>query len=373
MSNPWPESDPAVMAPVEEHEELRQVVRSVLQKYADHEQVRAAADSEVGYSADLWRRLNQELEIGHLAMPEAQGGHGFGVRELAILLEETGAALLPEPVLASAVLGAHALAAADDADGVAELLASVMAGDRVATVYLADPHEPGLTLIRGSAGWVLTGTARAVLQGAVADLVVLPASGPDGVVLVTVEKSAFLVESRAVVDLTRRRADLCFHDAAARVLVGPERYAEVAHRLSLLAQVAVAAEHTGLVAELLDRTRAYVSERQQFGRPIGSFQAIKHRLADVLVDLERARSASRYAAAVLDEDPANAELAVAVASAVCADAAMRTAHEAVQLHGGIGFTWEHRAHYYLRRVLGNEGLFGPSRERRARIADLVGI
>lgn len=373
MSNPWPESDPAVMAPVEEHEELRTVVRSVLQKYADHGQVRAAADSEAGYSAGLWCRLNRELEIGRLAMPEAQGGHGFGVRELAVLLEETGAALLPEPVLASAVLGAHALAAADDADGVAELLASVMAGDRVATVHLADVLESGLALTPGPAGWRLNGTARAVLQGAAADVVLLPAAGPDGVALVAVETSASLVEPRTVVDPTRRRADLHFTDAPARVLVGPEGCAEVVQRLRLLAQVAVAAEHTGLVAELLERTREYVGEREQFGRPIGSFQAIKHRLADVLVDLERARSASRYAAAVLGEDSAAAELAVSIASAVCADAAMRTALEAVQLHGGIGFTWEHRAHYYLRRVLGDEGLFGPSRERRARIAELVGL
>lgn len=373
MPKAWPESDPAVVTPVPEHAELRQVVRSVLQKHAGHEQVRAAADSASGYSAELWRRLNQELEVGYLAMPEGLGGHGFGVRELAVLLEETGAALLPEPVLASAVLGIQALAAADDADGAAELLASVMAGDRVATVQLSVSDSSQLSLRSAPSGWLLTGVASAVLQGAAADLVVLPVEGPHGRVLVVVDTAAALAESRTVVDLTRRRADLRFENAPARPLVGPERFAEVLRSLELLAQVAVAAEHTGLVAELLHRTRDYVSERRQFGRPIGSFQAIKHRLADVLVDLERARSASHYAAAVLDQSPDEAELAVAVASAVCADAAMRTAHEAVQLHGGIGFTWEHRVHYYLRRALGDEGLFGPTRQRRARIADLVGI
>ena len=385
MHNPWPESDPAVMAPVEEHEELRRVVRSVLVKYADHDQVRAAADTEVGYSDDLWRRLNQDLAVGHLTMPEDRGGHGFGVRELAVLLEETGAALLPEPVLVSAVLGCHALAAADD-DEFSELLAAAMAGHRVVTVSLGGQEAstmPGSRSASGAAGelvathdsrtWRLNGVAHAVLQASAADVAILPASGPEGPVLVAVETAAALTEPRAVVDLTRRRGDLRFTDASARLLVGPGRYADVSHRLRLLSQVGVAAEHTGIVAALLDRTRAYVTERHQFGRPIGSFQAIKHRLADVLVDLERARSASRYAAAVLEEDPRNAELAVAVASAVCGDGALRAAHEAVQLHGGMGFTWEHPAHYYLRRVLGDEGLFGPSRERRARIAELVGV
>lgn len=377
MHHPWPESDPAVMAPVEEHDELRQVVRSVLQKHAGHEQVRVAAESASGYSDTLWRRLNQELEIGRLSLPEERGGHGFGMRELGVLLEETGAALLPEPVLASAVLGARALAAADDADGMADVLASVAAGDLVATVSLNAPSARGSAggpvLGEGPAGWQVHETVPAVLQGAGADLVILPAVGPEGEVLVLVEAAAARVDPRTVVDLTRRRADVHLAGAPARVLVGPERCAQVLHGLRLVAQAAVAAEHTGIVAELLDRTVEYVADRQQFGRPIGSFQAVKHRLADVLVDLERARSASRYAAAALDEDPGSAELAVAIAAATCSDAAMRTAHEAVQLHGGIGFTWEHRAHYYLRRVLGDEGLLGPSRRHRARIADLVGV
>jgi len=137
--------------------------------------------------------------------------------------------------------------------------------------------------------------------------------------------------------------------------------------------VALAAEHVGMVDAMLELTRTYAGQRHQFGRPLASFQVIKHRLADMLVDLERARSAARYAAAVFDQDPAAATLPAAVAGAICTDAAIRVAHETVQLHGGVGFTWEHPAHFYVRRALGNEAVFGSSRTHRARIAELLAL
>lgn len=371
MQNPWPESDPTVMAPVEEHEELRQVVREVLGKHADHDQVRAAADSGRGWSEDLWRLLNEELEIGGLAVPEGLGGSGYGVRELAVVLEEAGGSLLPEPLLASAVLGTQALIAADRTDEHRDLIAGVVGGKAVVTLDLGGEDLPWAE--QDGAGWHVSGTLPRVLLGAAADHAVVRAEGTQGRLLVVVDLAGTEVEALTVMDLTRRQARVRLDRAPARLLVGTERCEEVVTRLQLLTRVALAAEHTGIVARLLESTCAYVAQREQFGRPIGSFQAIKHRLADVLVDLERARSASRYAAAVLDTDPLAADLPAAVASAVCADAAVRTAHEAVQLHGGIGFTWEHFAHYYLRRVLGDEGLFGSSREQRARVADLIGV
>jgi len=369
--NPWLELDPALMAPVAEREELRQVVRGLLDKDADHEAVRAAADTPAGYSAGLWRRLNAELEIGRLAVAEERGGHGYGFADLGVVLEECGAALLPEPVLASAVLGCQALASADDPDAVAELLSGALAGELVVVTStggdeLTAEHSPG-------GGWTVSGVRSRVLQGAAADVVVLDASTAAGPMLFAVRTADLETVARTTVDLTRRQADLRLAGAPARALVGPERCADVVARLGLIADAAVAAEHSGMVGELLDQVVAYVAQREQFGRAIGSFQAIKHRLADVLVDRERARSASRYAMAALDEGGADAALAVAVAAAVAADAVVRTAHEAVQLHGGIGFTWEHRAHYYLRRALGDEGLFGASRTQRSRIADLVGL
>ncbi|MDZ5622400.1 acyl-CoA dehydrogenase family protein [Nocardioides sp. HM23] len=367
----WPELHPELLAPVPEREELRHIVREVLAKHADHEQVRASADSATGYSEDLWRLLNAELEVGRLAVPEALGGNGFGLQELFVVVEECGAALAPEPVLSSAVLGCQALSAADDPDSIEDLLEPALRGELVVTV--ATGPAPLAAVQDTDGGWRVSGTRTRVLHGAAAGLVVVNATTPQGTVLLAVAATDLTVEPCVAVDLTRRQADLVLDAAPARPLVGVARATTVRDRLALIGRAALAAEHTGIVGELLDRTREYVVQRDQFGRPIGSFQAIKHRLADVLVDRERARSASRYAAAVLDGEPETAALPVAVAAAVCADAAMRTAHEAVQLHGGIGFTWEHRAHYYVRRVLGDEGLFGATREQRARIAELVGV
>jgi len=365
-----PELDPALMAPVAERDQLREVVRGLVQKYAGHEQVRVAADSDRGYCEDLWRRLNAELEISRLAVPEAVGGHGFGIADLAVILEECGAALLPEPVLSSAVLGCQALAAADQPAGIADLLEPALAGDLIVTVSLGGAQ---LTAARDDAGWRLDGERPRVLHAGAAGLVVLDAETEEGPGLFAVHAADLSVSTRTTIDSTRRQADIAARSAPARCLVGPERYPGVADRLRTLAALAVAAEHSGIVAELLGRTVEYVAQREQFGRAIGSFQAIKHRLADVLVDRERARSAARYAAVAFDDGPAAAALPAAIAAAVCADAAVRTAHEAVQLHGGIGFTWEHFAHYYVRRTLGDEGLFGAAREQRSRIAELLGV
>jgi len=178
---------------------------------------------------------------------------------------------------------------------------------------------------------------------------------------------------REVVDPTRRQADLTVAEVPAVPVVGADDYARVCTRIHDLRTLAIAFENTGIVDALLEMTVEYVKTRHQFGRPIGSFQAVKHRLADVLVLLERARSAIRYAASVYDEAPDTARLAIAVAGAVCTDAAIDAAAEAVQLHGGVGFTWEHPAHSYFRRALGNEAVQGDSRTHRARIAELIGI
>jgi alkylation response protein AidB-like acyl-CoA dehydrogenase len=371
MPQPWPESDPALMAPAEEHDELRDVVRRVLAKHATHEQVRAAADSATGWSPELWSRLNGELGISGLGVPEELGGAGFGVREVAVVLEEVGASLLPEPVLASAVLGCRAVASADDPDAVAGVRAAALSGEVVLTVSLG----AGMTAVEHGSGWSVTGAADRVLHAAGADHVVVAAECGQGPALFLVAREQGVTTPRQVVDLTRRQADLALQQAPATLLVAAPRAADVIADLRRLARVGVAAEHAGIVSRLIDVTLEYVVQRRQFGRAIGSFQAVKHRLADVLLDRERALSAARYAAALLDSgaDPQEAELATEVAAAVCQDAAMRTAHEAVQLHGGIGFTWEHQAHYYLRRVLGDEGLFGSSRDHRAVIGDLVGV
>lgn len=365
-----PEADPSIVLPSEEREELRSVITQFLERHGSHESVRESVDSDLGYSASRWATLNSELEVAALAVPEALGGHGFGFGDLGVVLEETGAALLPEPVLASAVVGAQALVRADDADDVAELLAGVLSGEAV----LATALDQSVPLDSAGGTTVARGRAEGVLWGAAADhLVVVATTGTDRV-LAVVDLTGVIAESREVIDLTRRRADLALDGAPARVIVGADRAEQVLGELRRIQAAALAAEHAGIASHLVDATVEYVQQRHQFGRSIGSFQAIKHRLADMLVDRERARAAALYAMAVLDEeDAADAEIAVAVAATVCADAATRSAYEAIQLHGGIGFTWEHSAHFYLRRMLGDEGAFGGGRASRRTIADLVGV
>ena len=365
-----PEADPSIILPSEEREELRTVITQFIARHATHEAVRASTEVDPGYSRPRWAKLNEELQIAALAVPEELGGHGFGLADLGVVLEEAGAALLPEPILASAVVGCQALVRADDAGAVAGLLEQVMEGRSTLGVALDQTVSLGAAHGRTEAD----GLAEGVLWGAAADHLVVVGDSGGRSVLAVIDLAGAPRTPREVMDLTRRRADISLAGAPVQVIVGADRFPRVVAELRLIQSAALAAEHAGIASHLVDATVEYVQQRHQFGRSIGSFQAIKHRLADMLVDRERARAAALYAMAVLDQDDAvDTELAVAVAASVCADAATRSAYEAIQLHGGIGFTWEHSAHFYLRRVLGDEGAFGGGREARRVIADLVGV
>ena len=349
-----PSADPSILTPVAEHDDLRDIVRAIVAK-----------------SDDTWHRLMSEVEIGTLAVPEALGGAGFGLREVGVVLEETGGALLAEPVLTSSVVAVQALlTSADPANG---LMDAVVSGREIATVAWSSPTDVKAELVDGA--WSLSGSVQHVLHAATADHLILPAETPTGTALFTVDlhHEAVAIQGLRVLDETRPLTDVSLAGAEAAPLVGPNDFTQAWSTVTTAAAIGVAAEHTGMAAHLLETTTAYLLERQQFGRAIASFQAVKHRLADLLVDLERARSASRYAAAVFDQDPGEAVLAARVAAAVCQDVAIRAAHESVQLHGGIGFTWEHPAHLYVRRALGDEGLLGSSRTHRAAVAELVGL
>lgn len=373
-AQPWPVADASVMAPVAEHEDLRKVVRDILESHATHEQVRRAADSARGYSAELWALLNEEMSVGALAVPESDGGLGFGIAELAVLLEEAGRALLPEPLLVSSTLGVRTVLAAPAGSIPGHLVDGVIGGAMVATVATGPETDADLQVSDADGQLTISGRVGPVLLGATADLVVVGAGVPGG-------ESTYLVDLRGQgqatrtelesLDRTRRLALLDLAAAPGYLVAGPEDRAALCSELGTLARIALAAEHVGMIAAMLDLTTTYLRQRHQFGRALASFQVIKHRLADMLVDLERARSAARYAAAAFDHDPATAVLPSAVAGAICTDAVVRVAHETVQLHGGIGFTWEHPAHYYLRRALGDEAVFGPARADRALIADVL--
>lgn len=370
---PWPRSEPSTLTPGTEQAELRDAIRGLFGKHSTIEQVRAAADSPRGYSSTLWQQLVDDMSVTALAVPEARGGLGYGMVELGIILEECGRSLVCEPVYTSAAVGVAALLSATD-KAASELLDDVLAGTSIATVSSLTAETDDVRAHENGNTWTLSGTATHVLGGAGADVIILSADTAAGRRLFATTSGDHLSTSgREVIDPTRRLADLTLRDSPAIPLTTADDHEQIRTRLQDLATLALACENTGIVDALLEMTVAYVQTRHQFGRPIGSFQAVKHRLADVLRELERARSACRYAAAVYDEDPAGARLAIAVAGAVCTDAAIGAAAEAVQLHGGVGFTWEHPAHSYFRRAMGNEALQGDSRAHRARIADLIGI
>jgi len=375
-AQPWPEADASVLAPVAEHDDLRKVMRDLLQSHASHEQVRRAAETPEGYSTELWSLLNDEMNVSSLAVPEDRGGLGYGVSVLAVVLEEAGRALLPEPLLASAVLGARAVSVAPAGSVPGEILSGVLEGRLVATVALEANAGVVLTASSDGSSHTVTGPVDRVLHGATADLLVVPATTRAGESLYLVDRRGAGVVGRTALetlDHTRRLARIELDAAPAHLVAGPEDLPAVLTELTTLAAVALAAEHVGMIDAMLEMICTYAGQRHQFGRPLASFQVIKHRLADLLVDLERSRSAARYSAAAFDQDPVSAALPAAVAGAVCTDAVIRTALETVQLHGGVGFTWEHPAHYFVRRALGDEAVFGSSRAHRARIADLLGI
>ena len=376
-AQPWPEADASVLAPVAEHEDLRKVMRDLLESHASHEQVRQSTEAPEGYSTELWSLLNNEMNVGALAVPEARGGLGFGVSVLAVVLEEAGRALLPEPLLASAVLGARAVSAAPAGSVTGEIVSGVLEGRLVASVALDANADSALTASSDGSSHTVTGRVDRVLHGAAADLLVVPATTGAG------DESLYVVDLRGsgvggrtaleTLDHTRPLARIDLDAAPAHLVAGPDDLPAVLSELTTLAAVAVAAEHVGMIDAMLEMIRTYAGQRHQFGRPLASFQVIKHRLADLLVDLERSRSAARYAAAAFDQDPGSAALPAAVAGATCTDAVIRAALETVQLHGGVGFTWEHPAHFFVRRALGDEAVFGSARVHRARIADLLGI
>jgi alkylation response protein AidB-like acyl-CoA dehydrogenase len=308
----------------------------------------------------LWKRLAAELGLTGLAVPEEYGGAGGGVIELAVVCEELGRALTPVPYLATAVLAAHA--ARGDPRLAERLLPGIAAGSLTATVII----DGSLTVRAGR----LFGTGAYVLDGHRADVVLVSVQDGDTVRLYAVPGDAPGLSRRAhpAFDQTRPLASLAFDDVAAEPY---EPARGVATRD--LAITALAAEQVGGAERCLEMATDHAKARVQFGRPIGSFQAIKHRLADLLVSVESARSAARHAAWTADREPARLPVAAAMAGSYCGEAYLRAAGENIQLHGGIGVTWEHDAHLYFKRATSSAQLFGTPSAHRARIAPLLGL
>jgi alkylation response protein AidB-like acyl-CoA dehydrogenase len=332
-----------------------------------------------GYDEGLWRRL-AEMGVVGLMIDEAHGGAGAGPLELEIVMEEAGAALLCAPLLASGVLAAELLKALGDEATNARLLPALADGTTIATVALTgdggDWRESGVAVkaARAGQGWRLDGAASYVLHGQNADVLLVLAQTPDGLAVFEVDPRADGVSVSALptFDHTLRLARIELKGASGQRLASQGAVWPSVRRALDLALVALAGEQAGAARKVLAFTVDYANSRIQFGRAIGSFQAIKHMAADLLLETESAVSAARNAAQRLAEGAADADAAVSLAAFACADAFVTTTATAVQMHGGIAFTWAHPAHLYLRRARAGAQLFGPPAVYRERYIQQLG-
>jgi alkylation response protein AidB-like acyl-CoA dehydrogenase len=342
----------------EELDALRGAVRSVLGSRSGEAAVRAAEESEHGFDRATWKLLSDQLGLQGLLAPPGQGGGGAGFRELAVVLEECGRALYPGPLLANAL----ALDSLVQSGVEGELVEGLAAGAVLGAVAL---HQAGPS-VQLKAG-ALEGTARFVLAGASADLFVVAVA--EALYLVEPGASGITVEQLVLPDPTRRLAHVTFDATPARLISGKDGV----RRLRSAACVGIAAEQVGGSEAALHGAIAYAKVRTQFGRTIGSFQSLKHHCAEVFLQIESGRAAVRRAAQALDEQNSEQELLASIAKAWCSDTYTHAVESSLQIHGGIGFTWEHLTHYHLKRAKTSELLFGDSRYHRHHLAELLGL
>ncbi len=363
----------------EEQEELRRTVRSFLEAKSPETEVRRLMETAEGYDPSVWQQMGGELGLQGLAIPEEYGGSGYSYIELTVVLEEMGRALLAAPFFSTVALAANALIHSGDEAAKKELLPGIASGETIATLALTEENprwdEQGVQLQAQGSGdsWTLTGTKTFVLDGHIASLILVAARTGAGVSLFAVQGDAqgLTRTPLSTMDQTRKQARLDFAGTPAR-LVGSEGQGWTAiSRVLDLAAVALAAEQVGGAQRLLELTIAYANTRLQFGRKIGSFQAVKHRCADMLVLVEHARSAAYHAAWALQDGTDDPDLAVSIAQATCSQNYQEVAAATVQLHGGIGFTWEHPTHLYYKRAVTDAALLGSASAHRDRIARLV--
>jgi alkylation response protein AidB-like acyl-CoA dehydrogenase len=351
---------------------LRDSVRRLFADRCPPELVARAYDVDSPTPQDfsgVWRTLAAELGMAGLLVPESHGGAGASAREAAVVMEEIGRAVAPVPFLSSAVLATVALLRAGDTETVSELAQGTATAALVVPLSTA-PGDPIAGVSLGGGG--LTGTVSSVAGASEAEVLVVPVAGPDGLELHTVSASADGVEISPVLalDMTRPLADVGFSRAASTP-VGPGD-AALAAALETAAAL-LASEQLGVAQWCFDTTLAYARERKQFGRAIGSYQAIKHRLADVWFEVSAATAAARYAADTCARGDDDAPVAAGIAQAYCSGVAVHLAEECVQMHGGIGMTWEYPAHLYLKRAKSDQLALGNAYRHRSRLAELVGL
>ena len=345
----------------EDQEALRKVVKDFLNAKSSEETVRELMDTESGYDAAVWTQMAEQMGLQGLVIPEEFGGSGYSFVELIVVLEEMGRRLLCAPYFSTVVLAGQTLLHSGDDAAKAEYLPGIASGETIATLAYTEPNgrwdaeAVTATASKDGDAWKIDGEKLYVLDGHTANLIITAARTEAGISLFAVDGDAAGLTRTALstMDQTRKQARL------ATVLD--------------LAAVALAAEQVGGGQEVLESAVQYAKDRVQFGRPIGSFQAIKHKCADMLLEVESAKSAAYYAgwcaAELNDELPSVASLA----KAYCSEAYFHAAAENIQIHGGIGFTWEHPAHLYFKRAKSSELLFGDPTYHRELLAQRIGI
>jgi len=361
----------------EERAALRDSVSRLLADHSAEADVRRTMETETGYDADLWRKL-AEMGVVGLVIEEAYGGAGAGPLELESVMEEAGAALLCSPLLASGVLAAELLQALGDEGAKARLLPGIAAGTTIASVALTGSTgtwTPETVEVRASSGdgaWRLDGVADYVIHGQNADVLLVIANAPDGLAVFEADPAGLAIKPLPTFDHTLRLARITFAGARAQRLNVDVTVLDAVKQSLNLAVVALAGEQAGGARRCLEFTVDYAKSRIQFGRAIGSFQAVKHMAADLLLESESAISAARNAAARLADGADDANAAVSLAAFACADAFTTVTATSIQMHGGIAFTWAHPAHLYLRRARADAQLFGPSSVWRERYLEQLG-
>jgi len=363
----------------EDQEALRAAVRDLLSDHAPWASVLARTESDTPYDIGLWGRLG-DLGVTSLLIPQEYGGSGGDARDLAVVCEQLGAFVAPVPFCGSAVLATAALVAVRSEPVAADLLGKLASGELTAALAIPATSVPGAVLsttVLAEDG-KLTGIVTPVLDLWGADLVIVLALDEGQAALYAVQADEFdfpLVQPITALDLTRQVASLELAANPARLIVRGEPALAAVATAVVTGAAMLAAEQVGVAQWSLDTTVAYLKERYQFGRPIGSFQALKHRMAHVWRRLGLARAAAIAAADALaaENDPDEIATVVAVAASYCSETAVFAAEEMIQLHGGIGMTWEHPAHLYLGRAKADELILGAPDQHRARLAELVSL
>ncbi|MFI5663289.1 acyl-CoA dehydrogenase family protein [Streptomyces sp. NPDC051684] len=353
----------------EEEEALRSAVRDLLTDHCDATEVLARVDTDAPHDRELWKNLAETMGLAGLLVPEDKGGQGASHREAAVVLEELGRAVAPVPYLTSAVIATEALlaCAGDEADTVLAALASGRSVG-VLTVSLSATAGQDFRDVREEGG-SLTGRVTGVADAVAADVFLVPTAS--GLFAVDAGAAGVTVEPQISLDRTRPLAAVTFTSAAGRKL-GDAAATAVRRALRAGAGLLVS-EQLGLADWLLTETVRYTKERNQFNRPVGSFQSLKHRLAQLWLETVNTRAAARNAADALATGSEDADIAVAVAQAYAAPVAVHAAEEALQLHGGIGMTWEHPIHLYLKRAKADSIALGTAGRHREELAELVDL